>query len=233
MDFLSLSLGSVVGALAGRAMSRTREHRGAAQGVADLLNWAFMVDDGVILQKDGSLLAGWRYQGPDVSAATAQELDNLSRHVNDALLPLTDEWMLHVDAIRRPATAYSGSGFPDAITQLIDDERRAAYDKNASRQFETEYFLVLTRSTPSETFSRLRIAFVQGLDRSTVDWGKVLGGFETALSALEDRLSAHLALRRLDSADILRHLTEDGIWSIYFNTVLLATVDERDDIIRG
>jgi hypothetical protein len=27
--------------------------------------------------------------------------------------------------------------------------------------------------------------------------------------------------------------TEDGIWSIYFNTVLLATVDERDYIIRG
>lgn len=27
--------------------------------------------------------------------------------------------------------------------------------------------------------------------------------------------------------------TEDGIWSIYFNTVLIATLDERDYIIRG
>mgnify|MGYP001792487009 CR=1 FL=1 len=27
--------------------------------------------------------------------------------------------------------------------------------------------------------------------------------------------------------------TDDGIWSIYFNTVLIATLDERDDIIRG
>lgn len=27
--------------------------------------------------------------------------------------------------------------------------------------------------------------------------------------------------------------TDDGVWSIYFNTMLLATVDERDDIIRG
>jgi transposase InsO family protein len=27
--------------------------------------------------------------------------------------------------------------------------------------------------------------------------------------------------------------TDDGIWSIYFNTVLLAKLDERDDIIRG
>ena len=27
--------------------------------------------------------------------------------------------------------------------------------------------------------------------------------------------------------------TDEGTWSIYFNTVLLATVDERDYIIRG
>src|ERR1019366_973430 len=27
--------------------------------------------------------------------------------------------------------------------------------------------------------------------------------------------------------------TDDGVWSIYFNTVLLATLDERDYIIRG
>ena len=208
MDLLALSFGGIAGALASRALLRTHEHRGSAQGVADLLNWAFMVDDGVVLQKDGSLLAGWRYEGPDVSAATAQELDNLSQHVNDALLPLTDEWMLHVDAIRRPASAYASSTFPDAVSQLIDDERRAAYEKTASRQFETEYFLVLTRSTPPETFSRLRSAFVQGLDRSAVDWGRVLADFEAATSALEDRISSYLSLRRLDSPELLRHLHE-------------------------
>jgi len=27
--------------------------------------------------------------------------------------------------------------------------------------------------------------------------------------------------------------TDDGVWSIYFNTILLATFDERDYIIRG
>lgn len=27
--------------------------------------------------------------------------------------------------------------------------------------------------------------------------------------------------------------TDDGIWAIYFNTLLIATLDERDYIIRG
>jgi hypothetical protein len=28
-------------------------------------------------------------------------------------------------------------------------------------------------------------------------------------------------------------LTHHGVWAIYFNTVLLATLDERDFLIRG
>jgi hypothetical protein len=30
-----------------------------------------------------------------------------------------------------------------------------------------------------------------------------------------------------------REDTDDGLWSIYFNRILLATLDERDYIIRG
>src|SRR5699024_2691493 len=103
----SLALGLGGGASAVRALQRWREHRPTPAGLADRLLWGFMVDDGVILQKDGSLLAGWRYRGPDLAAATVEELDLLSRHVNDALVPLTDTWMFHVDAIRRPARAYA------------------------------------------------------------------------------------------------------------------------------
>src|SRR5947199_9116046 len=144
MDSWSLALGTLGGAAAVLGLGHLREHRGAPAGLADLVNWAFMVDDGVGLQKDGSLPAGWRYHGPDLSAATPEELEALSRHVNDALLPFTDDWMFHVDAIRRPAVAYAPSRFPDPVTQLIDDERRATYAAQASRQFETAYVLVAT-----------------------------------------------------------------------------------------
>src|SRR2546425_733821 len=121
-----------------------------------------MVDDGVVLQKDGSLLAGWRYHGPDLSAATPEELDALSRHVNDALLPFTDDCMFHVDAIRRPAVAYAPSRFPDPVTQLIDDERRATYAAQASRQFETEYLLIAMHPPPPDVFPRAPSFFRHG-----------------------------------------------------------------------
>src|SRR2546426_2576648 len=208
MDLVSLALGTLGGAAPVRGLPRVRDHRVAPAGLADLVNWAFMVDDGVVLQKDGSLLAGWRYHGPDLSAATPEELDALSRHVNDALLPFTDAWMFHVDAIRRPAVAYAPSAFPDPITQLIDDERRAAYAAQASRQFETAYFLVATHRPPPDVFSRAAAFFVQGAEGACVEWGRVLEAFDTQLQVLEQRLAGRLQLARLDADALLTHLHE-------------------------
>jgi type IV secretion system protein VirB4 len=208
MDLLSLAIGGVAGVATVRGLAHLREHRTEPHGLADLLNWGFMVDDGVVLQKDGSLLAGWRYSGPDLSAATSQELNALSRHVNEALLPFGDDWMFHVEAIRRPAAAYAPSVFPDPVTQLIDDERRAAYAAQASRQFETEYYLIATHLPPPDAFSRLAGLFVQGADRTRVDWTQVLDTFAVALHTLENRLSGCLRLEQMDSDRLLTHLHE-------------------------
>ena len=160
-ELVTFSIGLGVGAVASRAARRLREHRTEPAGVADLLNWGFVVDAGppaVILQKDGSLLAGWRYRGPDLAAATSEEIDALSAHVNDALLPFTDNWMFHVDAIRRPAATYRADQFPDAICQLIDDERRQAHHSDRRRvggQFETNYYLLATFLPPSDAIARV------------------------------------------------------------------------------
>ncbi len=208
MDLWSLVLGTLGGVAGVRGLAHLREHRVAPAGLADLLNWGFMVDDGVVLQKDGSLLGGWRYHGPDLSAATPEELNTLSRHVNDALLPFTDTWMFHVDAIRRPAVAYTPSAFPDPITQLIDDERRSAYDAQASRQFETTYVLVATHRPPPDVFSRTAAFFVQGADRRRVDWARLLEAFAAQLQVIEHRLAGRLQLERLDADRLLTHLHE-------------------------
>jgi type IV secretion system protein TrbE len=206
MDLVSLTLGGLTACAAGRGLKRLREHRSESRGLADLLNWAFMVDHGVILQKDGSLLAGWKYRGPDVSAATPHELNALSRHLNDALLNFGDDWMFHVDAVRRPAVSYAASVFPDGATQIIDDERRASYNTRASRQYETDYFLLVTHLPAPDAISRFNAFFVQGADRSRVEWTNVLGTFAVALNTIADRLSGFLKLERLDSDQLMSHL---------------------------
>ena len=223
MDLMSTALGVVGGVVAGRAATRLREHRTVPSGVADLLGWGFLVGDGVVLQKDGSLMAGYRYAGPDVTAATHPELDALSRHVNDALLPFGDEWMFHVDAVRRPAAAYPPSVFPDPVTQLIDEERRAAYRMRAGRQFETTYTMVVTHLPPPEILARFSTWFVgtgtgtgtgtatgagASARRKTADWDLVLARFGEAREGLERQLATRLRLERLASDALVTHLHE-------------------------
>src|SRR5580693_4603254 len=103
------------------------EHRVKARGLADLLLPFALIDDGILLQQDGSLLAGWSYRGPDMMSAAASEMDALSARLNQ-VLRLGSGWMVQCDAIRSRAPGYPGNGaFPDAITQLIDDERRQQF----------------------------------------------------------------------------------------------------------
>src|SRR5207249_2076025 len=86
----------------------------APKGLADLVNYAALVDEGVCLLKDGGFLAVWTYTGPDLESASHEELAVLSSQVNAALVRLGNGWMLHVDAIRRPSVGYpEGGAFPD------------------------------------------------------------------------------------------------------------------------
>lgn len=206
MDILTGLLGFGAGAGACKLLGRLREHRTEPAGLDDLLGWGFLVEEGVVLQKDGSLMAGWQYRGPDLRSATASELDVLSRHVNDALRPYGDNWMFHVDAIRRPATGYAPPGaFPDSVTRLLDEERRRAFS-DGRRYFETTYHLVATYLPPPELYNRLGNLFVKGSSFGETDWQGILSNFLGALSDLEGRLSARLYLERLGSDALARHL---------------------------
>ena len=97
--------------------------RSPSKGLADLLNYAALVDEGICLLKDGALLAAWSYAGPDLESASHEELAVLSSQVNSALARLGNGWMLHVDAIRQPSVGYPQVGaFPDPTMRLIDEE---------------------------------------------------------------------------------------------------------------
>jgi len=129
------------------------EHRTRARGLADLLLPFALIDDSILLQQDGSLLAGWSYRGPDMMSAAASQMDALSARLNH-VLRLGSGWMVQCDAIRSCAPGYPERGaFPDPITRVIDDERRQQFmDEGA--HFESEYFLTLTYLPPAEMEER-------------------------------------------------------------------------------
>lgn len=204
MDLISFAIGGAATAGLSAVIGRGREHRVEPAGLADELNWGFLVDEGTVLLKDGALLAAFRYRGPDLGSATQAELAALGTQLNDALLPYGDGWMFHVDAIRTPAPPYPESQFSSAVAAWIDAERRAAF-QSSRPQFVSDYVLSVTYLPPKELYSRVARLFIQGAPER-VSWHTILSGFTDATALLEQRLASRLQIERLNSGEIVTHL---------------------------
>lgn len=108
-------------------MLRLRDFRQNVKGLSDLLTYAALVDEGIILQKDGSFLTAYEFIGQDTASMTDTQLEYLVSQANAAVNFLETGYCLHVDAIRTYKQAYPDKSlgfFPDKVTRMIDDERR-------------------------------------------------------------------------------------------------------------
>jgi type IV secretion system protein VirB4 len=183
-----------------------REHRKHPLSVADLLPWGALVAPGVVANKDGSLLAGFRYWGPDLDSATENEIAAVQRTMNQALAGLGNDWMIHADAIRTASTTYPARGaFPDPVTALIDEESRAAY-QTSGRNFETHLYLVFSWLPPDDRESLVQHLLLDNARTSAIDGRVHVRTFERRLEDLEGILSSVFGIRRLSSEDLLGHL---------------------------
>jgi type IV secretion system protein VirB4 len=163
------------------------EHREKPRGLADLLLPYALIEDGILLQQDGSLLAGWTYRGPDMMSGAAAEMDALSARLN-SVLRLGTGWMVQCDAIRSRAPGYPQAGaFPDPVTRVIDDERRQQFMEEGAH-FESEYFLTLTYLPPMEAEERVKgWMFEGGAPCSSLSTGeRILERFRSRIDIFEN-----------------------------------------------
>ena len=172
------------------------EHRRHATGLADLVLYDAVIADGVLLLQDGALLAGWSFRGPDMSSATHEEMAALSSRLG-AILCLGSRWMIHCDTIRTVAPGYPGQGhFPDAVTRIIDDERREQFLAEGAH-FESEYFLTLTYLPPAASEEKMQGWLFEGVRVRKAGAQRALEYFESKVAAFEDVFSSLFSVERL------------------------------------
>ncbi len=175
-------------------MLALKEFRTAAYGLPDLLSWAALVDNGIVLTKNGGFMAAWDYRGPDLDSATPEELRAMAARIN-AVLKLGDGWVIHCDAVRGPAPGYARQGaFPDRTTRLIDDMRRASHE-GVYVGYASRYVLSVTWFPMPDAASKTADLFVDGRVKATAS--RNLERFKEQIREIEGRLSSLLHIRRL------------------------------------
>lgn len=193
-------------------MQSLKAYRNKNLAFADLLNWAALVDEGIILNKNGSLSAGWAYEGPDSTAISDERSFHLVAQINRAFAGLGSEWMLHIDACRIPASDYpnpAANHFPDPASALIDAERREQF-LSIGEHFTTRYILVVTWLPAAITSHKaVKLLFSEDPEGVPTELDQILVNFHSELGELEDKLSGALTLRRLGRKRVKGYLTDE------------------------
>ncbi len=144
--------------------------------LADFLPWAALVAKGVVLNKDGCLQRTARFRGPDLDSATPSELVAVTARLNNALRRLGSGWALFVEARRDPAPGYPPGRFPDAVSGLVDLERREQFAE-AGAHFESRYYLTFVWRPPAEDAARVSGLMIEGRAERGLDAWELTEGF--------------------------------------------------------
>jgi type IV secretory pathway VirB4 component len=187
-------------------MMNLSEYRNRNARLADYLPWAALVGQGVVLNKDGSFQRTAKFRGPDLDSAVAAELVAVAGRVNNAFRRLGSGWAIFVEGQRSGAATYPDSLFPDPASALVDAERKAGFEEDASH-FVSGYFLTFLYLPPAEDASRAESWLYEGREQTGVDPWEILRGFV-------DRTDRVLALldgfmpecRWLDDGETLTYL---------------------------
>ena len=174
--------------------------------LADWLPWAGLVAPGVVLNKDGSFQRTARFRGPDLDSATQGELIATSARLNNALRRLGTGWALFVEAERCAAADYPHSEFPEALSWLVDEERRAAFEESGNH-FESGYHLTLVYLPPDESRARAAGMLYENRPTEGVDWRERLTTFAAETDRIFDLLDGVMPeIAWLDDSQTLTYL---------------------------
>lgn len=200
-------------------MLNIKEYRSKEKAFPDLLNIAMLVDSvsvlgkdcAIALNKDGSLMAGLQFSGPDLESLSHEAVNRVSAVINNAVLRLGKGWSSHITAIRHAADGYipaSENYFADPVSQLIDDERRQQFAAEDAH-FLTRYYLVLSWQTPPESEVAAGALFVESknkADKKTFE--DVIRKFSDTVSTAAGMLNQSWKITPLDDRALLTHIHE-------------------------
>ncbi|WP_186119513.1 conjugal transfer protein TrbE [Burkholderia gladioli] len=182
------------------------EYRQRPAMLADWLPWAGLIAPGVALNKDGSFQRTARFRGPDLDSVTQGELIATTARLNNALRRLGSGWALFIEAERRPAADYPQSDFPEPLSWLVDEERRAAFEV-AGSHYESGYHLTLVYLPPEEARARAAKLLYENTPTSGVDWRERLAAFVAETDRVFDLLDGVMPeIAWLDDSETLTYL---------------------------
>lgn len=203
MQLINSAIKSLKHVVSGRAFM------GNSFGLSDLLMYAVLIDDGIILQTDGSFICAFWYRGSDLETSTDSELSILSSQLNYAFKLLGSGWLFHVDMIRYSATGYTKSSecyFNNDLLKKIDEERRQLYELQGDH-YENTYAISFTYKPKIDLGNKVGLFFRKNEDSEATNMSYYLAEFKTKTLEIMNLLKHQFNVEPMDSQTILSYIS--------------------------
>ena len=173
--------------------------------ISELLPWLFLADDeeSVVVNKDSSLLAAWKFRGVDIEASQEDALETAAEQLDEALRRVADNdvafWTIFD---RHPVKAYPRGEFENEVCDYID----SVWEKSLEQQalFENTHYFAVSMQTRGGALSlgesvSEAMASGKNLPRAIVSAlkGRIKG---SSTIGFRNREELDLALRRFETS---------------------------------
>lgn len=139
-----------------------KEYEEQLDKISANIPWMSMVEEGIIINKNGSLQATLRYRGYDLSSATKSELMLMTQRINNALVKTKGGWTLHIEANRFFSEVYEYSDIENIAGKLVEDERFDYF--KGDKHLKSDYFLTVVYVPERESSDRMRNLMLDSKD---------------------------------------------------------------------
>lgn len=144
----------------------------AKRFVQEYLPWSYIdTDTNIVHCRCGDMMVCYRFRGHDTDSITVEELKKYNDSINHVLMNMPTGFTLFFDAQRKVSKDYEKSEMPNAILQMMEDERNEYYQSQA--HFDSEFYITLYYETPSQLVSKIESAFIQNRKNNDSDNLKV------------------------------------------------------------
>ncbi len=183
--------------------------RRVKEGVSDLLQYASIIEDSIILLKNGSLLTSFMYKGEDLSLLSDDELTAATNRISNAISELGSGWSINFDSVRSETLVYPDrtvSFFPHEISFAMDEERRNLFESKGV-MFKSINLITLTYTPPLQAETKLIDMMYEDNSVKQSVYQKNIDIFKRKVENFLSLLSIVFTIDRLGSNE---YIFEDG-----------------------
>ncbi|MGL5932239.1 MAG: ATPase [Cetobacterium sp.] len=182
-----------------------REYRKLKDKLSYYVPWVLLLDEGVVLNKNGTLQKIFRFRGHDLDNATEEELNYVITKINNVIKRLDSGWSIFSEARRKQSDRYIKNDSDILGLKIIDTERYKHF--KSGNHFESEYYLTFVYLTPLDNRKKLGDIFVKKRESTKKDLDEVVERFKKEFGEIYELLKEiFLEIYPLNDEEIYTYL---------------------------